>query len=617
VVIDCDAPIQLLTLINNSWQRASIPPEQSTIARREWEKGRDFVYKMFSLRILTCPFSSIIIDIFRKYIQRGVISMTIGNLEPSSVNLFSTPLSTAPDRERYPEKLNLPMIQETYAPSGGEAAPGTLGLQGGAGATSAASPEKSPDGQLSLSKRIMTGFFLGMSLVGAMGCGGGGSSSLQTPSIERLHAPAPSPASAEAKEQDDIGKLSGRIDTYEPDVIELEKGLTSRPAMNICDGGQGEVKKADYLKEYMKNTGFSSMEEVKVPDPASPDGYHSNLIYRFKGKSSDRTVWFMSHLDVVPPGNLQEWHSNPFEAKVQDGRIYGRGVEDDQQGIVSSVMAMKAFKDSGVVPEHDVGLLFVAEEEIGSEHGILAVMKKYPDIFRKDDIVVVPDGGNKDGTMIETAEKAIMWLKFTTHGKSAHGSRPDLAVNANRAGSAFIVKLNDLYKDFDAKNPVFTPDYSTFEPTERDANVPNINTIPGQDVFYMDCRVLPRYKLDDVLKKIDEIKKQVEKDYGVTIDTEIDTKEDAPPETSPDAPVVKALSSAIKDVYGVDAKPMGIGGGTVAAYIRNSGIPAAVWTRTDETEHNPDENVKISNLLDNAKVFARVIQGSYEGKGEK
>jgi succinyl-diaminopimelate desuccinylase len=430
-----------------------------------------------------------------------------------------------------------------------------------------------------------------------------------TPEIAAAEKPAESPQPG----RDELKSLYQQVDGCEKDVIELEKGLTSRPALNICDGGQGDVKKADYLKEYMKSTGYTSMEEIKAPDPASPDGYHSNLIFRYKGKNSDRTIWLMSHLDTVPAGNLQDWHTNPFDAVVKDGRIYGRGVEDDQQGIVSSAIAMKALNDKGVLPEHDVALLFVTEEEIGSEHGILYVMKEKPDIFKKNDIVIVPDGGNAEGTMIETAEKAILWMKFTTHGKTAHGSRPDLAVNANRAGSAFVVRLNDLYKEFNARDPVFTPDYSTFEPTERDANVPNVNTIPGQDVFYMDSRVLPAYKLDEVLKKIDEIKKSVEKEYHVTIDTEIDTKEEAPPETPVDAPVVKALASAVRDVCNVEAKPMGIGGGTVAAYIRNAGIPAAVWIKNEETEHGPDENVKISNLLDSAKVFLHVVtQKDYE-----
>lgn len=127
--------------------------------------------------------------------------------------------------------------------------------------------------------------------------------------------------------------------------------------------------------------------------------------------------------------------------------------------------------------------------------------------------------------------------------------------------------MNELYQDFGAKNPVFTPDYSTFEPTQRDANVPNINT-----------------------------------------------KEEAPPETPSDSDVVKAVTSAVKEVYGVDAKPMGIGGGTVAAYIRNTGIPAAVWIREDATEHGPDENVRVSNILGNAKVFTHVIQQSFDGK---
>ncbi len=101
--------------------------------------------------------------------------------------------------------------------------------------------------------------------------------------------PAPEAAATDTATPPERGMLEqlyDQVNACEKDAIELEKGLTSRPALNICDGGTGEVKKAEYLKDYMKNSGFTSMEEIKAPDPASPDGYH--LVHGPPGHGSSR-----------------------------------------------------------------------------------------------------------------------------------------------------------------------------------------------------------------------------------------------------------------------------------------------------------------------------------------
>jgi succinyl-diaminopimelate desuccinylase len=74
--------------------------------------------------------------------------------------------------------------------------------------------------------------------------------------------------------------------------------------------------------------------------------------------------------------------------------------------------------------------------------------------------------------------------------------------------------------------------------------------------------------------------------------------------TPADAPVVKALSRAIREVKGLDAVPTGIGGGTVAAFFRRAGLPAAVWLTESATAHQPNEYCLVSNLLGDAKVLA-------------
>jgi succinyl-diaminopimelate desuccinylase len=99
----------------------------------------------------------------------------------------------------------------------------------------------------------------------------------------------------------------------------------------------------------------------------------------------------------------------------------------------------------------------------------------------------------------------------------------------------------------------------------------------------------------------------IEARFGVKVALEIKQRADAAPPTPTDAPVVAALQKAIGDVLQRAGKPMGIGGGTVAALFRRAGFPAACWSTLDETAHQPNEYCIINNIAGDAKVFAHLM----------
>jgi succinyl-diaminopimelate desuccinylase len=400
-------------------------------------------------------------------------------------------------------------------------------------------------------------------------------------------------------------KLGKQIEGYKQSAIDIQKLLVSVPALAPENDGDGEDEKAKALMEYLAGEGFPEPENYPAPDKRVSSGERPNLVYRIKGENSSKKIWIMSHLDVVPAGELALWDSEPFELKVDGDKLIGRGVEDNHQGLTASYLTAKAFIDTGIKPKYDLCLLFVADEEVGSIYGIDYILKNH-DIFGKDDIIMVPDSGVEDGASIEVAEKSIVWLKFTTEGKQCHGARPDQGRNAFRAASNLVVKLDDLYKEFDAEDKLFAPPISTFEPTKKEANVPNVNTIPGEDIFYMDCRVVPEYKLDEIEKRIREWADEIERKFEVKINISSSQRAEAAPPTPVDSPVVKALMAGIKEVYQVEPKAIGIGGGTVAALFRRDGYNAAVWAKIFEAAHQPNEYALISNIIGDAKVFAHV-----------
>jgi succinyl-diaminopimelate desuccinylase len=403
-----------------------------------------------------------------------------------------------------------------------------------------------------------------------------------------------------------LDKICKRIDSYQDEVIEIQRQLTAHPALAPENGGDGEFEKAEYLQGYLNNKLGCEAEQYNAPDSRVSCGYRPNLVAKLKGKNSARTLWIMSHIDVVPAGDLSKWNGDPWKVRVEDGKIYGRGVEDNQQGIASSLVAAKAFHDEGVKPARDLGLLLAADEETGNNYGIQFVIKNHKDIFKSDDWIIIPDSGIADGSVIEIAEKSTLWLKFRVMGKTTHASTPEKGVNAFKAAANLIVKMNNLHLMYNIVDPTFDPPTSTFEPTKREANVPNVNTIPGEDVFYFDCRVLPNYDIDQLVENVNRLAAEVETRHKVKIEVTRELDGRAAPPTPADAPVVKALEKAIADIRGVKPKVMGIGGGTVAAFFRKAGFNAAVWATQDETLHEPNEFVRIQNIIDDAKVFAHV-----------
>jgi succinyl-diaminopimelate desuccinylase len=398
-----------------------------------------------------------------------------------------------------------------------------------------------------------------------------------------------------------------RIDEYREWAVELQRGLTAIPAICPESGGEGEHDKAKWLADVLRTMPFDEIQHFDAPDPRAKGGVRPNLVARYRGRSSARTVWIMSHLDVVPPGDRGAWRTDPYVLHVENGTLFGRGVEDNQQAVASSLLVARALMDAGVRPAVDLALLFCADEETGSAFGAEYLAKNHRDLFGPDDVFLVPDAGNAEGTLLEVAEKSLWWLKVRTTGRQCHASTPEQGANAFRAASDLVTRLGSLYRTFSVTDELFDPPISTFEPTKKEPNVPNVNTIPGDDVFYLDARVLPTVPLAEVEAEIQRLAGEVEAAHGVTISFEDVQRAEAAPPTSPDADVVRWVMESIHEVNGITPEPKGIGGGTVAAIFRRLGLPAVVYSRLEETAHQPNESCRLDDLVTDAKVFALTV----------
>jgi len=165
-----------------------------------------------------------------------------------------------------------------------------------------------------------------------------------------------------------LDKVAREIDSLRDEMVSTLIELIKIPAISPDFGGTGEYDKAEKLLEILRSLPFDKVETFNAPDPRAKNGVRPNIVAYYYGESDER-LWILSHLDVVPPG--EGWTvTEPFKPIVKDGKVYGRGSEDNGQAIVSSLYAVKALMDLGIRPKRTVVLAFVSDEETGSKYGI-------------------------------------------------------------------------------------------------------------------------------------------------------------------------------------------------------------------------------------------------------
>ncbi|MDD1771953.1 MAG: M20 family metallo-hydrolase [Methanomassiliicoccales archaeon] len=402
-----------------------------------------------------------------------------------------------------------------------------------------------------------------------------------------------------------LEQLLAQVGSHRDEMVEALCELIRIPAIGPESGGSGELERARYLRDILDHSKFEDVEMYDALDERVRMRFRPNIVAKRRGKC-EQTVWIVAHMDTVPPGDLNAWATPPFSPRLVDGKIIGLGSEDNGQAIISGLFASEVLMSTGVELERGIGLVLVADEEVGSEKGIQFLLQQ--DVFKPGDIMFVPDHGTPRGDEVEISEKHILWLKFTVTGKQVHASRPDLGINAMRMGSELIVFLQEfLQRKYAGKDPLFLPDRSTFEPTKRLQTVGNVNTIPGEDVFYFDCRILPQYEVDAVLSDITAILDLFEQKTGtkIAVETVQLTRSGKPSDQQGEG--MKALRWAVQKVRGVEPKAVGIGGGTCANFFRLAGYDAYVWQTIEELAHQPNEFCVVDNLVDDAKVFVTVL----------
>ena len=390
-----------------------------------------------------------------------------------------------------------------------------------------------------------------------------------------------------------------KIDDSREEITKDLMDMIRIPSIGPANGGAGEGERADYLMSLLKD--YDDVERVEIDDTDYPGVKRPSILAVKKGKKKG-TVWIIAHIDTVLPGNLDDWRYPPFEPHLEDGKVYGLGAEDNGQAVIASIYASRFFK-KGELNGHSIGIALVSDEETTSEMGIGQLIRMGR--FSKDDIILVPDWGSPGSSMIDVAEKHLLWVKVSIKGKQTHGSTPNKGLNAYRIGGKFMTDLlEDLGKRYGKLNDLFKPPMSTFEPTKSSATVGNVNTIPGYYEFWIDCRILPDYDPGEIYQHMVDFADEQSKITGATITVEKEQMTFSGPPSAIDTPEYKEFCESIRSVTGIDVKAAGIGGGTCANFFRLKDMNAYVWETEGGNLHQPNEFVRIDSIITDAKVYA-------------
>jgi acetylornithine deacetylase/succinyl-diaminopimelate desuccinylase family protein len=368
-------------------------------------------------------------------------------------------------------------------------------------------------------------------------------------------------------------------------TIQLVQISTENPPGN-------EKPAAQFLKPLLSKMGF------KTKTVLSPKG-RWNIVAERKWGKGGRTLIFNGHLDVVPAGNPSQWKYPPFKGTLSRGRICGRGASDMKGGIASFIHALSTIERSKMrLRQGAVVLHLVSDEESHGRQGMGFLTQKGG--IRGDAALV----GEPTDLQPVIAQKGALWLRISTLGRSAHGSRPHLGVNAVEEMMKLMERLNLI--------PLETEHPLLGKPTLNVGTIQGgtkINIVPDRCEIEVDRRMLPGEKKEEVLEKMKETLDSLQSQdpfFRYRME-EIDFAE--PCEVNPEEEIVKTAVDAIQEVTGKKPPLRAFSGFTDSRfYVNQCHIPTLIFGPGEvDQSHTTDESVEVEALVQAARIYGLIL----------
>ena len=316
--------------------------------------------------------------------------------------------------------------------------------------------------------------------------------------------------------------------------------------------------------------------------------------------SDGPVVCFAGHTDVVPPGDLEEWNSDPFEPEVRDGKLYGRGAADMKSGIAAMVVAIEEFVARQ--PDHagSIAMLITSDEEGRARDGTLKVMDALTERDEHIDYCVIGEPSSEAvlGDLVRIGRRGSLSGMLTVHGVQGHVAYPHLADNPIRRFAPVLAELHDT--TWDEGNEFFPPTSFQVVKIQCDAGAPNVT--PGELDSRFNFRYSTEWTHEQLKQRVHQILDQHEIDY--TLDWHLSGE----PFLTGVGKLTDAISEAVEEQTG--SKPeLSTGGGTSdGRFISPAGVDVVELGPVNASIHKINEHVLIEDIPSLARMYSRTLE---------
>lgn len=368
-------------------------------------------------------------------------------------------------------------------------------------------------------------------------------------------------------------------------VIELLQGLVRRRSVTPDDAGCQAL-----IAARLESSGFRC--------ESLPFGDVSNLWAR-RGHSAP-LLCFAGHTDVVPPGDLDAWHSDPFEPVVRDGLLFGRGAADMKGGLAAMVIAVQEFVAAH--PDHpgSIAFLITSDEEGRARDGTLKVVETLVARNEKIDWCVLGEPSSRVllGDTLRIGRRGSLSGRLQVAGIQGHVAYPDLADNPI---ARFAPALAELYRtQWDSGNAHFPP--TSFQVVELASSGGAPNVTPGELRARFNFRYCTEWNHERLRQAVEQLFDRHALEY------QLDWHLSGEPFLTAPGRLTDAVSQAVFEATG--GKPeLSTGGGTSdGRFIAPAGADVVELGPVNASIHKIDEHVRIADIELLCGVFRRTLE---------
>jgi acetylornithine deacetylase len=340
-----------------------------------------------------------------------------------------------------------------------------------------------------------------------------------------------------------------------PVIQTLAKLVSINSVNSSYEGGPGEGEIAAWIRGFFEQRSMAVWEQEVFPG-------RPNIMVRVAGQNPARRVVLEAHTDTV---TVQGMTIPPFEPRIENGKLYGRGSCDTKAGLAAMMHVVASLHEEGIRPPCEVWLAAVVDEEFSYR----GVVKLCEGLTAHAALVAEPTS-----LRAVIASKGIIRWRIIVRGKAAHSGKPHLGVNAIAHMARIVLALEQDHAALAAKShPLLGP--ATVNVGVIHGGV-QVNVVPDKCVIEIDRRLLPGETVSGVLAHYQQMLDRLKQAYR-TLDAEMETPmlTDEALETPAEAEPVRVAGAVLAEM-GRDPAPCGVPFSSDASKLSRQGVPSIV-----------------------------------------